>query len=384
MRQRILPLVVAVLVAVLLAVGLYVALPGGVPGGEPAPGPSPSQTRAGKAFLERKTQVPDAPPDPADRDSDTDPLEGDQDVPEVQVRVAVGPWRLPESFSQTQIAFQPGDFFPYPDEAPLPDDVRTDLVIESLDRPAEPDELDAMVLARLGYHDGGWESDPWVALLDLQAQYKLDEQARVQAGAAALLPPETVREQGGEPPELELQPLAREQLSTNGTREEAYLMAVGQLLARLRTPTIPELRGAMGGYMQEHGEAGLEFYVTMFDLEAGKGFSHHDHRDYNGVILGVDGEVRIRNYDIVGDELVPPAGATFQIRQTRDDLILPGRFSSLGRARENVHDVTAGAQGGRVLDAFTFYRPDGQSYFMDVDETPRDAERGIFDAAWTG
>ena len=123
--------------------------------------------------------------------------------------------------------------------------------------------------------------------------------------------------------------------------------------------------------------------VIRIDLGPGKGFSHHDHRNYNGVILCVEGEVHVTNYDILGDDLVPPKGETFQIRQTRDDLILPGRFSSLGTTRENVHELKAGPNGAVVLDVFTFLQPGARSYFMDVEPGPRDAERRIYDASWS-
>ena len=127
----------------------------------------------------------------------------------------------------------------------------------------------------------------------------------------------------------------------------------------------------------------LEVAVLMFDLAPGKGFSHHDHRDYNGVIMGVRGEAHVTNFDILGDDPVPPRGETFQIRQTRDDLILPGRFSTLGTRRENVHELIAGPEGAVVLDVFTFLAPDARSFGMTVDPKPRDAARGIFDAAWS-
>ena len=101
------------------------------------------------------------------------------------------------------------------------------------------------------------------------------------------------------------------------------------------------------------------------------------------MILNVEGAAHVKNFDILGDDPVPPMGETFQIRQTRDDVLLPGRFSSLGTTRENVHDLVAGPEGATVLDVFTFLRAGARSYFMDVEPTPRDAERRIYDAAWT-
>lgn len=179
----------------------------------------------------------------------------------------------------------------------------------------------------------------------------------------------------------ELHPRARRVVRTGGEREEAYLQGVRELLARLRVPEGAELRRQMRAFREAHES--LELSIVQFELEPGKGFSHHDHRDYNGVILGMEGEVRARNFDVVGETRVPPAGETFQIRLTRDERILPGEFSTLSRTRDNVHELVAGPEGARVLDVFTYFSGSARSYFMDVDPVPRDAEREIFDAAWS-
>lgn len=182
----------------------------------------------------------------------------------------------------------------------------------------------------------------------------------------------------------EMYPRAKEYVASGGKREESYLMAVGELMARLQAPTPEDTQSAMRSLYKEHGseERRFEIWVAVFDFEGGKGFSHHDHRDYNGVIQGLEGEARVRNFDVVGDVLVPPKGETFQIRQTRDDLILPGRFSTLGTVRDNVHEVVAGPGGAKLLDVFTYLEKDSRSYSMDVDPTPVDAERGIYEASW--
>ena len=182
----------------------------------------------------------------------------------------------------------------------------------------------------------------------------------------------------------EMYPRAQRFVASGGQREEAYLMAVGELMARLRTPTSQQANAAMRDFGKSHADGGrsFEMWVVMFDLEPGKGFSHHDHRDYNGVILGVDGEAHVTNYDILGDTPVPPKGETFHIRQTRNDVILPGRFSTLATTRENVHELVAGPDGAVVLDVFTYLKPGAQSYFMNVEAEPLDAERRVYEASW--
>jgi len=183
----------------------------------------------------------------------------------------------------------------------------------------------------------------------------------------------------------EMLPRARGLIASGGKQEESYLLNIAALLTRLQIPDQDSVHSTMMAFYKERGiveRRDIPVAVVLMKLAPGKGFSLHDHRDYNGVIMGVEGEARVRNFDIQGDELVPPKGTTFQIRQTRDDLILPGRFSTLGRKRENIHDLVAGPEGASVLDVFTFFDKEAKSYYLDAESEPRDAERGIFDAAW--
>ena len=154
-------------------------------------------------------------------------------------------------------------------------------------------------------------------------------------------------------------------------------------MSRLEDPAA-DARAAMRALMERHGldRARMPLAAVQLRLEPGRGFAHHDHRDYNGVILGLEGEVRIRNYDILGEEAVPPKDTTFRIKETRDELITPGGFSSLARRRDNVHDLVAGEDGARVLDVFTFFQRGARSYFMDVEEKPVDARQRVYEAAW--
>jgi len=181
----------------------------------------------------------------------------------------------------------------------------------------------------------------------------------------------------------QLYPQARRLIDSKAHHEEAYLMTVAALMSRLRDPKAP-IRDAMRQFSKQRRKQGERFPIgaMAMRLKPGKGFSHHDHLNYNGVIMGIEGEVRIRNYDFDGE--VPPIDSdkTFTIRETRDDLILPGRFSSLGQKRENIHDLVAGKQGARVLDVFTFFAKNATSRYLTVAEKPRDSEARIYEANW--
>ena len=181
----------------------------------------------------------------------------------------------------------------------------------------------------------------------------------------------------------QLYPEAKRLIDSKGQDEEAYLLTIAAALSRLRDPKAP-IRDAMREFSKRHHKEGQRFPIGVMamQLEPGKGFSHHDHRNYNGVIMGIEGEARIRNYDFQGEVPEISSTKTFLIRETRNDLILPGRFSTLGRARENIHDLVAGKQGARLLDVFTFFEANATSRFLAVAAQPHDAEARTFEATW--
>lgn len=178
----------------------------------------------------------------------------------------------------------------------------------------------------------------------------------------------------------ELQPLAEGMREAKNANEEAYLNSIASMLQRLRRDTIPQRVRKRP--------------IALFQLRLapGRTLPWHDHRDYNGVILGLESEIRIRNYEVVepksgkhptlGATPIPPKGEDFLIRETVDAMITPGRVSTLARRRDNIHDLRAGAEGGRVLDVFTFFEKSAGSQYMQVDDKPVDAKKRVYRARW--
>ena len=80
---------------------------------------------------------------------------------------------------------------------------------------------------------------------------------------------------------------------------------------------------------------------------------------------------------------MPPKGSDFVIRQTLDEVIRAGERSSLTRARDNIHEVTAGENGCVLMDLFTHFRPQARSYGIAWDDTPFDAEKQLYRVAWS-
>ncbi|MCW8130351.1 MAG: hypothetical protein KIS92_08390 [Planctomycetota bacterium] len=176
-------------------------------------------------------------------------------------------------------------------------------------------------------------------------------------------------------------PMAEHLVKQKKPNEEAYLLQLASLVARLD-------KAPDGTFAPKRAVAAVEhlrkmpFVVVQFKLEANAALPFHDHRDYIGVLSSVAGEAQVRSFKIQGDNPVPPAGKSFEIRETGSRTLTPGRSSHLSRTRDNVHDIRAGKEGARLLDFFTFYSKEGKSVFMNVGEKPKDAEKKIYEATW--
>jgi hypothetical protein len=168
-------------------------------------------------------------------------------------------------------------------------------------------------------------------------------------------------------------PLAERLVNAKKPNEELYIARLAALVHRLKIPSESEALRAK-----------RPLVVTQFRFQPGKGFAWHDHRDYNGLILCVAGEARIRSAEVLGGKPRLPKGKTFEIRETTDALLTAGSVSRLTRSKDNLHDLRgAGEDGARVLDFFTFFEPGGRSVYLNVEEKPKDAQRRVYEAAWT-
>jgi hypothetical protein len=168
-------------------------------------------------------------------------------------------------------------------------------------------------------------------------------------------------------------PLAENLVASRKPDEEAYLARLSTLMRHLRVP--PGV-GAL--------RAKKPIVAAQFRMLPGRGFPWHDHRDYNGLLLCVAGEARVRSAEVVGPNPRPPRGVTFQIRQTSDVRMTAGCLASLTRTRDNLHDVRgAGRDGARLLDLFTVFDERWRSVNLSVAPRPKDAARRIYDAMWS-
>ncbi len=185
-------------------------------------------------------------------------------------------------------------------------------------------------------------------------------------------------------------PAAKELYETEDVNEDAYLYRIASFAARIAEVPSHEL-GAFGNLEPkvEFGVShrGSPFFVVQWRMEPGAILPAHCHPNAAVCTLAVEGEARIRNFEIEGDAPAYNSGSptTFLIRETHNEILTPGRMNTLSTTRDNFHYFEASSQGARGIDITTGFGGDGTFSFIDFEpDKPKDAGKGLFQAVWIG
>jgi hypothetical protein len=168
---------------------------------------------------------------------------------------------------------------------------------------------------------------------------------------------------------------------------DAYLFALATYAARLRLESIPRAKVGAFGSLKPHvsfgvATRGAAFVVVEWQMEPGAVLPPHNHPNYSVCTLGVEGEARVRHYEPVGAAPDFASKDAFRVRETRDDLVEPGRISTLSPTRDNIHTFRAGEKGARGVDITTRHGKDAGFSFLAIDDRPADADARVYAARW--
>lgn len=171
--------------------------------------------------------------------------------------------------------------------------------------------------------------------------------------------------------------------------QEAYLHWIASMISRTRAATIPRAKLGRFGKLEPAvafgvGYRGRPFFIVEWQLEPGAVLPPHCHPNASVCTVGLEGEARIRNFEIVGSAPEFESRRTFSVRETHNELIGPGRINTLSSHRDNIHTFRAGRSGARGIDISTLHGPDVGFSFVEIETTPKEPEGRIFEAAWKG
>jgi len=186
------------------------------------------------------------------------------------------------------------------------------------------------------------------------------------------------------------EPVAHElHKDSSAAGQDAYLHWVASNIARARTTDIPRAKVGRFGAVEPAIRFGVSyrgqpFFIVEWQLEPGAFLPPHCHPNASVCTLGLEGEARIRNFEIQGEAPSFTSRQSFLVRETHNEIIGPGRINTLSAKRDNIHTFQAGKNGARGIDISTYHGPDVGFSFLELATTPREPERRVFEAAWKG
>lgn len=192
-------------------------------------------------------------------------------------------------------------------------------------------------------------------------------------------------------------PLA-EELAGDRTRpgEDRYLHALASLAVRLGDVAEPaDMREnsffAGGGPRKFIGANdsldpnGDPFVVLHWRLEPGARIGLHAHTYGNVVTLGLAGEARVENFELLDAGAGEPefeVDAEVQVRKVQDQILRRGSINLVPLAHGYVHGFVAGPEGARGLDITTRVRERRPAPSLEVGAAAIDAARQIYSGRW--
>jgi hypothetical protein len=179
--------------------------------------------------------------------------------------------------------------------------------------------------------------------------------------------------------------VARQLIADSAFSVDEYLYRIGSLATRLKE--IPD--SALGSYKAVEPRVwfgpsfrGSPFFIIQWRMEPGATLPPHNHPNASVCTLGFEGEVRLRNFEIVGEAPDYASKKTFRVRETRNETMTHGRINTLSPLRDNIHCFQVGKESARGIDINTMHGKIGPFSFLDIGKTPADSENRIFEAAW--
>jgi len=180
-------------------------------------------------------------------------------------------------------------------------------------------------------------------------------------------------------------PVAQQLIANPAFSVDEYLYRIGSLATRLKE--LPD--SALGSYKTVEPRVwfgpsfrGTPFFIIQWRMEPGAFLPPHNHPNASVCTLGFEGEVRLRNFELVGDAPDYNSKKTFTVRETHNQTMNYGRISTLSPSRDNIHCFQVSKESARGIDINTMVGKIAPFSFLDIGKTPVDSEKRIYEAAW--
>ena len=168
-----------------------------------------------------------------------------------------------------------------------------------------------------------------------------------------------------------------------------YLRSLAALAAGLRDVPGPDRwNNTNQGDLPESYRIGFTpggdpFTVLQWRLEPGAKCIPHAHTYGNVVSVGLEGLVRVSNYEVDGTPDYESSD-TFVVQRTVEQFLRPGSVNLVSLHRNYIHGFIAGPDGARGLDITTRLKPKPEhgTPFLGIADIPIDRAQQRYEASW--
>lgn len=184
----------------------------------------------------------------------------------------------------------------------------------------------------------------------------------------------------------EVIPVARSLVGdTSLAGQHRYLLTLASYAVRMANVPAPAMhdsgQGAGGGTFIGSSPGGDPFIVLHWRMEPGSVIRPHPHTYGNVMTLGLEGEIRVENFEMMGVRDFDAKG-TFKVRKTQSQVLTPGQVNLVNLERDYIHGFQASARGGRGLDITTRIKAKRETPFLKLSRKPLEVESGVYEATW--
>ena len=182
-------------------------------------------------------------------------------------------------------------------------------------------------------------------------------------------------------------PVARELVqNSSALGQDRYLLTLASYAVRLIDVPVPEewrdsKQSTGPGTWIGFNPGGDPFTVLHWRMEPGTTIRTHAHSYGNVCTLGIEGSLRVRNYEMLGERDFDAKG-TFKVRETQDQIVIPGRVNLVPLEHDYIHGFVAGPDGARGLDITTRLKERRPTPYLDLAAEPLDPDLKIYEASW--
>lgn len=178
---------------------------------------------------------------------------------------------------------------------------------------------------------------------------------------------------------------ARQMIADPNRNEDEYLFRIAALVAALKEFPLAEFGAPFKTIRSAMSYRGSGIAVIQWRMEPNTIYPAHNHPGYNGITVGIRGECRMRNFDIVGSAPDMKSPGTFLVKETQDNILRPGTVTSvMSTNRDNIHQLEAGNDVVIGADIIAKVGPDQGFSFVNIAGQAKNPKDRTYEATWAG